>query len=231
MATHSGPFVYGVSTYGTVLHLDASNILSYPGTGTVWSDLSGKGNNATLIDGPTFSTDSIVFEGFNDYVSVINNGNLSFTNNFTLDATVRITAYQPTGYYDLRNMILECGNAGTYNYALQLSNDTTVTFVKRTTGGETLQYYNFTVTSMLNQRKNIVVTYHNTQLTLYLNGVLIGAQYVPSLQPPLATTFSIGGGKLSPPATAFTGNIYNVRIYNRTLPVYEILKNAKVMGV
>lgn len=232
MATHSGQFVYGVSTYGTVLHLDASNVQSYPSTGTVWSDLSGNNNTATLINGPTFSTDSIVFEGVNDTVSVINNGNLSFTNNFTIDATVYITAYQVSSYYGLANMIVECGNAGTYNYALQVSNNTTITFVKRTTGGETLQFYNATVPSMLNQRTNIVVTYINTQLRMYANGVLMATHYVASVQPALATTdFFIGGGNRSPPATAFTGKIYNFRIYNRALPVYEILKNAKVMGV
>jgi len=231
MATHSGQFVYGVSTYGTVLHLDASNVQSYPGTGTVWSDLSGNNNTATLINGPTFSTDSMGFDGGNDSVSVINNGNLSFTNNFTIDATVYVTAYQASDYYGLANMIVECGNAGTYNYAVQVTNNTTVTFIKRTAGGETLQFYDFTVPSMLNQRANIVVTYINTQLRLYANGVLIGTQYVASVQPALTTDFFLGGGNRSPPATAFTGKIYNFRIYNRALPTYEILKNAKVMGV
>jgi len=32
------------------LYLDASNINSYPGTGTVWSDLSGNGNDVTMVN-------------------------------------------------------------------------------------------------------------------------------------------------------------------------------------
>lgn len=229
MATHYGAYTYGVTTYGTVLNLDASNTLSYPGTGTTWIDLSGKGNNATLINSPTYSSNSIVFDGVNDTATLAYNSNLSFTNNFTLDATVAVTAYQSTTYYGLTNMIIENGSASTYNYALQISNDTTIAFIKRT-GTEGLMYYTFTVPSLLNRRVNIVMTYLNNALSLYLNGILISSQTVTNIAPDVTPPFSIGG-KLSPPATAFTGRIYNIRIYNRALPAYEILKNAKVLGV
>ena len=33
---------------GLVLHLDAANPKSYPGSGTVWKDLSGLGNDGTI---------------------------------------------------------------------------------------------------------------------------------------------------------------------------------------
>ena len=36
---------------GLVLHLDAANKKSYPGSGTVWSDLSGNDRNGTLLNG------------------------------------------------------------------------------------------------------------------------------------------------------------------------------------
>ena len=55
------------------LWLDASNPLSYPGTGTTWYDLSGNGNNGTLVNGPTFNSGnggSIVFDGVNDYTLI-----------------------------------------------------------------------------------------------------------------------------------------------------------------
>lgn len=44
MGTVVGP---DVVTRGLVLALDAGTDRSYPGTGTVWTDVSGKGNNAT----------------------------------------------------------------------------------------------------------------------------------------------------------------------------------------
>ena len=69
---HTAQFAmtFKVSAVGLVLYLDASNANSYSGSGTAWNDLSGNSNNATLINGPTYSTDNggaIVFDGGNDY--------------------------------------------------------------------------------------------------------------------------------------------------------------------
>jgi hypothetical protein len=65
-----------VVTDGLVLALDAADTNSYPGSGTTWNDLSGNGNTGTLTNGPTYSSDnggSIVFDGTNDYVPLVNN--------------------------------------------------------------------------------------------------------------------------------------------------------------
>ena len=62
----------GIVTSGLVMHLDAGNAASYPGSGTVWTDLSGNSNNGTLTNGPTYSAadgGQIVFDGVNDFVS------------------------------------------------------------------------------------------------------------------------------------------------------------------
>jgi hypothetical protein len=69
------------------LALDAANTKSYPGTGTVWTDLSGNGNNGTLVNGPTFDSGnlgSIDFDGVDDYITTGTTppqlqGNPSFT--------------------------------------------------------------------------------------------------------------------------------------------------------
>ena len=61
-----------IVTDGLVLYLDAANTKSYPGSGTTWTDISGKSNNGTLTNGPTFDSGNkgtIVFDGSNDYVS------------------------------------------------------------------------------------------------------------------------------------------------------------------
>jgi hypothetical protein len=41
---------------GLILHLDAGNPASYPGSGTTWTDLSGNGKHATLFNSPTYSS-------------------------------------------------------------------------------------------------------------------------------------------------------------------------------
>lgn len=58
---------------GLVLHLDAANPKSYPRTGTLWTDITGRGNNSELINGPSFSSNNagfLTFDGSNDYASV-----------------------------------------------------------------------------------------------------------------------------------------------------------------
>jgi len=62
-----------IITDGLVLCLDAGNTKSYPGSGTTWRDLSGRGNTGTLTGGPTYSSTnggSIVFDGTDDYVQI-----------------------------------------------------------------------------------------------------------------------------------------------------------------
>jgi hypothetical protein len=69
MASLGGPHIV---TEGLVLHLDAANTKSYQSGSTTWFDKSGRGNNGTLINGPTFNSvngGSIVFDGVNDYGS------------------------------------------------------------------------------------------------------------------------------------------------------------------
>ena len=64
-----------IVTDGLVFCVDAADARSYPGTGTTWTDRSVSGNNGTLTNGPTFSSDnrgSIVFDGSNDYVEIAN---------------------------------------------------------------------------------------------------------------------------------------------------------------
>jgi hypothetical protein len=45
-----------IVTNGLVMALDAANPKSYPGSGTVWRDISRTGANGTLINGPTFDS-------------------------------------------------------------------------------------------------------------------------------------------------------------------------------
>ena len=60
-----------IVTDGLVLALDAGNPKSYPGSGTAWTDLSGNGNNGTLVNGVGYNSGnlgSLVFDGTDDYI-------------------------------------------------------------------------------------------------------------------------------------------------------------------
>jgi hypothetical protein len=79
---------------GLVLNLDAGITQSYPGSGTVWTDVNGLGpkSNGTLINGPTFSGGSIVFDGTNDYTQISPTGfNLGV--NFTVQTWVNMIRF------------------------------------------------------------------------------------------------------------------------------------------
>ena len=85
----------GLITTNLVLHLDAGNSSSYSGSGTAWNDLSGNGNNFTLTNGPTYTSDNggaIVFDGTNDYaVSALNQAFFQFgTGDYSYGVWVKI---------------------------------------------------------------------------------------------------------------------------------------------
>jgi hypothetical protein len=59
---------------GLVLSLDAANPKSYPGSGTTWTDLSGNGNNGTLVNGVGYNSGnlgSLSFDGVDDYINLL----------------------------------------------------------------------------------------------------------------------------------------------------------------
>ena len=67
-------------TDGLVLHLDATNPRSYPGTGTTWFDMSGNRNHGTLTNMSvpachvrTYGGRAMEFDGFNDFIVSQNN--------------------------------------------------------------------------------------------------------------------------------------------------------------
>jgi hypothetical protein len=66
---------------GLVLYLDAANLKSYPGSGTVVKDIVSNSINGTLLNGVSFSNSNkgiFSFDGVDDYInlqdiSILNN--------------------------------------------------------------------------------------------------------------------------------------------------------------
>lgn len=96
---------------GLVLHLDAANVKSYSGSGTVWNDLSGNGNDGTLTNGPLYSAGNngyFTFDGSNDFIST-NNYSLDFgTDSFTL------AIWFKTSNNTQRGKIINKGQSGSF---------------------------------------------------------------------------------------------------------------------
>jgi hypothetical protein len=218
MSAFGGP---NIIDDGLVLYLDAGNRKSYPGSGTTWFDKSGRGNNGTLINGPTFNTGelgSVVFDGTNDYVD-LGVTNLSTTlSSLTLNVFLKIiklntkqaiiSSYtsSPQGGWGIE---LLANN--TLNF-FGFSNTTTFTDV------QTPQTYT------LNQILNICCVFGNSTFIIYVNGVQSG------LKPGVSTiyrtsTIRLGITPLAAALIPFQGNMYQTSIYNRALSAQEVLQN------
>lgn len=108
MACFSGPTIVND---GLVLHLDAANYRSYPGSNTTWFDISGNDNHATLVNGPTFSSNNngcMLLDGTNDVIDSINVASLT-------DMTIEMWIYD-TRSTGQRDILTYNGNLGSYTF-------------------------------------------------------------------------------------------------------------------
>ncbi len=86
MATFYSP---NLVTNGLVLCLDAANARSYPGSGTSWYDLSGRGNTCVFASTPTYNSTHFTFNGTSHYGTITNNSTLDFSAQQTLLIVMR----------------------------------------------------------------------------------------------------------------------------------------------
>ena len=202
-----------------VLCLDAGSKVSYLGTGTTWTDLSGNANNGTLVNGPTFDSangGSLVFDGVDDYVSC---GTLSIpsgNNARTLSVWVKIgTATGNSGY---RSIVCQ----GTYSANQQFQ----IGFA-----GSKFNVNNYTQTwsdstnAVTNLWYNVAVSYDGTSFILYKNGVNVASASVS-----LGTV--MGNLKLASNPNSLenlNGSISVVQIYNRALTATEVATNFELL--
>ncbi len=203
---------------GLVLNLDASRSSSYTGTGTTWTDISGTGNNGTLVNGPVFGTASggiITFDGVNDYVdlgtkSSLAPGTSDFTISFWINSnnwgSLSSTSYSPI-FVTLVNGGLWIGKNG-------------ANFVLRTAYiADDVQY---SVLPTVNQWTMVTVNRVGNIAKIYYNGSVVASATV-------TRNYVSGNSYIGSDVTA--GNNYsNIKLstfsyYNRGLSELEITQN------
>src|SRR6056300_111169 len=84
---------------GLVLHLDAANVKSYPGSGSTWFDLSGNGNNFTLAGVDYISAEPKHFslvDNQGDYAYRSTTDVVGGLDDFTFDIVMRIDSFPQT---------------------------------------------------------------------------------------------------------------------------------------
>jgi hypothetical protein len=207
-------------TNGLVLSLDAAKRDSYPGSGTAWRDISGNGNNGTLTNGPTYTSDnggSIVFDGTNDFVS---GSNVILTTEGTLIAWFKTSNTYSNNYL----LSLPFSSGGNNGFDLGFSGVTTFRGVVTTTLGGSIEL-SYITTYSDNQWHMAALTYSTSNAVLYYDGIYRTTSTQPSgiLRQTVNGEFNIA--RFGSFGAYVGGNISLVQIYNRALSATEILQN------
>jgi hypothetical protein len=216
---------------GLVLNLDAGITQSYPGSGTVWTDVNGLGpkNNGTLTNGPTFSSDgggSIVFDTADDYVPVSGMENYEYTDGITVSVwhynggSIRYRGVVTNGDFTgdrLGGFDLRYGRE---NYFGGENNGTILRW--RITTNEGIIFLG--IYANINEWHNYVGTFNNTISKTYKDGEFWNSGSTTTSQLKTKTSSTTIG--LSPTTSEYLdGKLSNVQIYNRALSAQEVLQN------
>ena len=212
---------------GLVLCLDAGNPKSYPGSGTTWTDLSGNGNNGTLVNGVGYSGSnlgSLSFDGVDDRGTF----------------TTPITSTSNQTYEIWTNAIASASAAQGYAYLLHTNNaDSTTGNSYMNIGIRPTQQYFATfngahttmelgVTANTSNIIQIVLTWDGSTQRAYANGISKNSQALTGTPQNFSTTTSFGDDK-STTYRMIQGNIYSIKIYSRALSAAEIQQNYNAL--
>ncbi len=216
MGVFAGP---DINENGLVLALDAGNSKSYPGSGTTWTDLSGRGNTGTLTNGPTYNSfngGSIVFDGTNDRVTIptisLGNGNLPWS----CTAWVKTTSNAST----LGGGSVLSNSSGGPVYSMMGVNSGKIVY---------WTYYSVAWQQKLGVGKTVNdgvwhflswVNYNNYTMDMYVDGLL--DSNVANSTSGNNNPINIIGASWS---AAFSSSISQVSIYNRALTASEVQQN------
>ena len=226
-----------IVTNGLVLNLDTSRTSSYPGTGTTWTDISGSGNNGTMLNSVGYSSldgGSLTFDQINDYISLPNMSTyLMKKSKFTYETWIKVN--NPGMVNTYLQTLFSFGNNGEYSNDIMFfiqSNYLNIQINNGADGGCTIPYAS---TSW----NNVCIVYDGTQVVnsnrikIYINGILqtITTTYtIPSTTANInVTNCGIGAYSCNNFANChFGGNIGSARLYTTSLTSTEVTQNFDV---
>ena len=225
----------GIVTSGLVLQLDASNLSSYNGSGTTWSDLTGNGYNGSILNGTFFDSQdkSFSFDGTDDKIITPTISNI-------YSYTIGVVAKGGDGTLIYRNSNMNYSD-NRDNIMLKISNsNNNVEF--RIEYDATDNDKNLVVNNNFSQDKfyHIVASYDWNSKTqkVYIDGVLKGTSQhssEPSNIYRADSFYSIGTVGYSNHAGGnsdrdmYNGKISKVILYNSALTDQQVLQNYNAL--
>jgi hypothetical protein len=241
MAVYKNSIPFGsIVTDGLILNLDATNINSYPGSGTTWTDTSGYNNSGTLTNGPTFLRErgrgSIVFDGVDDYTALpvgsivdaitmlfwisgsYQNYKLSLFERATVTGTGLSTGIPNNGWVQLGYSAMS-GSTGQF-----IINGT----VYNADSNASFPYDNATYKPLMWMGSfNYFGSNSSPNLSLHLQpsaGLYTGFKWGHNFPYKAIGVSATGGNR-----RYFTGGISNTQIYNKALSAQEVQQNYNAL--
>jgi hypothetical protein len=222
-----------VTTAGLLMYLDAANTKSYIGSGTTWTDISGKDRGGILENSPIFSSSNLgtfVFDGVDDRVK-LQNTNTWFpisTSAITIDTWIKSPG-------------LASGN--TYNGIISLTYGLTLSTISN--GNVFFRVYDSVLLTIVNLEStgincndnkwhNVVGTNDGTTSKIYIDGVFNTSTPVTFNGNTNPAWYSnpnicIVGWEVNNANRNFNGNISIVKVYNKALSDKEVLQNYNTL--
>lgn len=213
---------------GLVLHLDAANIKSYPGSGTTWFDLSGNGNNGTNAN-MTYSQTvrgEFFFNNSSSVSTIPNSPSLNPTTGLTIESWVNFSGND-------NDFIFEKGNVNT-QFSLFSHGGVLNDIMFRTYHVGDGSYHDFSVNKSTvgittGKWYHLVGSWDGSFKRLFVNGVQVlqGAK-TGNL---VSTTQGAAVGRFGGTTTGYYwgGFISKVSVYNRGLTASEIRTNFEAL--
>lgn len=220
MSVYGGP---DIITDGLVLHLDAGNSKSYPGSGSTWYDLSGNGNHA-INTGLYFNDNPKSFQVY----QVGDISEIESTNLQPAEITVEIMFYLITisdGWlFSCQTSSLSDYNKG---YLLRYDNPTYNLFWQTGRGST---FTRITKSGFLTNSKwhHVVGTFNADQQALYSNGSVQTTTGGSIDYTGVRNVITVGTFATSGAGQTYT-NIGFIKVYNRALSSYEIQHNYNAL--
>jgi hypothetical protein len=251
MAVNYNP---SIVSSGMVLYLDAGNPRSYPGTGNIWSDLSGQNNTATVTDN-TFASPGVIYNGSTTFATVpngtITGATLGFFkdpnpfwpvpgNTWTISAWFKFPVAPVTARVGNSSYVI-CGMSGGIGggetMTLFVSSGTDATFAPIPyfccigIRGVKTQISPASVNT--NTWNNAVATWDGIAGRVYFNGADRGAMNVGAQIIQNGYFFGVGqtgaGGNTVVPTQLYEGDLGIITVYNRSLSAQEVDTNYQVL--
>ena len=222
MAFGNGPKIV---TSGLVLSLDAGDRNSYPGSGTTWRDMSGNEYNGTLNNGPTFSNNTIAFDGVDDYVDFGSDIVFKSNGGWTVESWANFNTI-PTTYNNTTSPANFIGSAAiTHNSWYWSVLESKLALWNRSPG--VWKYGSTTLQPNVWYNAVLVCSDSGTSYQMYLNGIAEGGDHTTytwnALYSGLNIRYIARGNSAN--IRQLNGKIPVTKVYNKSLSASEILQN------